>query len=233
MPRPTISATATPQTLPLHGFLSLAREYCEETGLGLAFQKEVRGFFLKSLARGYWDSMRRYMASSAWPVIKACKAAGLDPSTHTRWDEMIPTFETICLLFARCDLEMKDVAFPNGHAALKSAFLKTVEHIRSKHLKESTARLDDETFECLRQVLTNPVVLRAVEKPSPAGEQEEDAMDLTAEFGRAMEAIACALRDKFPSGRIRSGAAVQQAVDGWLIPWVLIYIALPPAQWEC
>lgn len=130
---------------------------------------------------------------------------------------------------------MKDVNFPSGHVALKSAVLKTVEHIRSEYLKCSPAQLDDETFECLRQVLINPVVLdllRGGEKPSSVGGLE-DAKALMEEFGRAAAAIASTLKDKFPSGRIRSGAAVQQAIDDWLIPWVLLSSALPPAQRGC
>lgn len=93
MPKTTIIATATP----LDGFLSLAREYCEENGLGSKFQRETRGYFLKSLARSYWNSIRHYMAGTEWPVPKASKAAGLDPSTQTRWDEMIqPSRPSAC-----------------------------------------------------------------------------------------------------------------------------------------
>jgi len=236
MLKPTLSVTMPPQAPALDGFLALAQEYCEENDLGAGFQKEVRGFFLKSISRSYWESIRRFMAGTAWPVAKACKAAGVNPSTHTRWDEMTPTFETICLLFARCDLEMKNVEFPSGHVALRSAVLKTIEHIRCTYLGCSPARLDDEIFECLRQVLINPAVLkvlRDVEKPPPEGTPEEDAANLLEEFGRAADSIASALSHKFPGGRIHSRGAVQQAIDDWLIPWVLLYGALPPAQRGC
>jgi hypothetical protein len=231
MLEPTTVATAATQAPTLDGFARLAEEYCEQKGLGAGFQKEVRGFFLKSLARTYWDSLRRYMASTTWPVAKACKAAGLDPSTHTRWDQMVPTFETICLLFARCDLDMKGVGFPTGHEAFRSAFFKTVEHIRSKYLHNAPSRLDEDAFECLRQVLHSQAVLEALqvtEKPAA-----RDAKEVMERINQAAEAIAAGMRTRLPKGRINDAATVQQAIADWLIPWVLFYTVIPSAQRGC
>jgi hypothetical protein len=228
MPKPTTVATAATQAPPLDGFARLAEAYREQKGLGAAFLKEARGFFLKSLARTYWDSIRRYMAGTTWPVAKACKAAGLDPSTHTRWREMVPNFETICLLFARCDLDMKSVGFPTGHDAFRSAFIKTVEHIRSGYLGNTPARLDEEAFECLLQVLRSPAVLEAIQvtERSPAGDTEE----IMEKLQQAVESIVAEMGTKFPTGRIKNAAAVQRTIADWLIPWALFYSVIPPAR---
>lgn len=227
---PTITATLSPEAPELDGLLFLAKEHCEQNGLGSSFQKETKRYFLKSLARCYWMPIRQFMATTAWPIAKAAKAAGIDPSTPTRWDTMIPNFETVCLLFARCDLDLTAVGFPNGHAAFKSAFLKTIEFIRFKYVDGREARLDDETFECLRLVLSSTAFLNGLQVNESAPTEDADDEFPIEEFRTEAEMIASALRSKYPRGKIRSCAAVQQVTDDWLIPWVLIYIALPPAK---
>lgn len=85
------------------GFVKLGREYREVNGLGAAFDEDVRGAFLNSLSRAYWRPTREFMASNKWPAAKACEAAGVNPSTCHRWNtgETLPSYATVCLLFAR------------------------------------------------------------------------------------------------------------------------------------
>jgi hypothetical protein len=141
---------------------------------------------------------------------------------------MVPNFETICLLFARCGLDMKSVGFPTGHDAFRSAFIKTVEHIRSRYLDNTPARLDEEAFECLLQVLRSPAVLKAIQVTgkSSAG----DAKEVMEKLRQAVESIAAEMGTKFPKGRIRDAAAVQHTIEDWLIPWALFYTVIPPAR---
>lgn len=224
---PTITAMLAEDTTHFGTLISVGKEYCEQNNFPSSFSKETKGYFLKSLTRAYWMPIRQYMGSTQWPVAKACKIAGLDPSTPTRWDKMTPTFETICLLFARCDLDLGAVKFPNGHAAFKAAFLRTIEFIRLKYLDGRQARLDDETFECLRQVLLTPAIVNYLQTPDSQFSIDDDSIQID-DFEPVAAAISSSLRTKYPSGNIRTSAAVQSAIDEWLIPWVLIYVALPP-----
>jgi hypothetical protein len=230
MSEPTkVTATAPPAPAPvIDGFVGLGREYRDRKGFGLEFQKDVRGYFLKALARTYWNPVRSFMAQKKWPVAIACKAAGLDPSTHTRWDEMTPTFETICVLFARCDLEMKDVEFPAGHEAFRTAFFRTVEYIRSKHMKEPQSQLDEEMWECLRLVLGAPAVLEALQATGRS--KSEDAKEVVERLRQAIEDLVAELVTRFPNGRIKDVAGAEKAISDWLIPWVLFYTVIPPSR---
>jgi hypothetical protein len=212
----------------LDGFVKLGQEHREQKGLGTGFHKDIRGFFLKSLARRYWNPTRRYMSESGWSVAKACKAAGLDPSTHTRWDEMVPNLETICLLFARCDLDMKGVPFPTGHEAFKAALLKTVEHIRSSYLGEQPAQLDEEALECLRQVLRSQAVLETIKEIEKL--EAGDAKGVKERLRQAAEVIAEELSKRFTAGLIKHAAGVQRVITDWLTPLVLFYTVILPAQ---
>jgi benzoate transport len=60
---------------------ALGEEFREQKRLGVGFSKEIRGFFLKSLARAYWDAIRQYMVSQGQPPVRACKTAGVNPSS--------------------------------------------------------------------------------------------------------------------------------------------------------
>jgi hypothetical protein len=140
---------------------------------------------------------------------------------------MVPNYATICLLFARCDLDMKGVAFPAGHEAFRTAFFKTVEHIRSRYLGENSGQFDDEAWECLRLVLRSQPVLRAFEVTDKR--EDRNTSEFKNTLRRSAAAIAVDIERRFPAGRVKEAADVQQIVGEWLIPWVLFYTVVPPS----
>jgi hypothetical protein len=219
---------AAPCSAVLEGFVKLGEEYRQHHDLGDGFHKRVRGFFLKSLARAYWEPTRQYMATTSWPVAAACELAGVDPSTPTRWDRMVPDYTTICLLFARCDLDMRGVPFPRGHEAFRRAFFKTLEYIRAEELSQrQLASLDNERWECLRLGLGSQAVLDAVTVDDNPKSRSLKAKELRKNFRAAAETIATEMGRQFPAGSIKNAEGVEQTIGDWLIPWVLFYTVVP------
>jgi hypothetical protein len=213
----------------LEGFKKLGIELRGSRGLGDDFSKRVRRLLAKSIAREYWFPTREHMARAGLPVRKACKVAGVDPSTPTRWDEMVPDYTTICTLFARCDLDMNDVPFPKGHDAFLAAFFTTLKFIRDQELKEKpSASIDRERWECLRHVMLSQAIIDAMTvaiDPVMSGGYRESskATTLKENLGSALEMIAAKVAKRFPAGSIKNAADVQTTVSDWLIPWVLFY----------
>jgi hypothetical protein len=144
---------------------------------------------------------------------------------------MVPNFETVCLLFARCDLDMKGVRFPSGHEAFRAAFSKTVEHIRSRYLGERATPLYPESWECLRLVLRDQAVLDSIAGTEKAA--GGDARGVLERLRHAAGAIAREVETRFPTGRIKDAEGVQRTIGEWLIPFVLFYTVIPPAQRGC
>jgi hypothetical protein len=257
MRNPTRVSAPAVQASMLEGFVKLGREYRAVNGLKQAFDDDVRGVFLNSLSRAYWQPTRDFMANNNWPVAKACKAAGVNPSTCHRWNtgETVPNYATVCLLFAQCDLDMRGVRFPTGQEALRLAFFKTLDHIRLglatpsfleviraggrpasddlRSRREELARskdlveFDEEAWECLRLVLRNDAVLKAVQAAEHADGDPHGAAEA---MRQAAESIASEMTTRYPAGRIRDASGVQRTVSEWLIPWVLFYTVIPPAQ---
>lgn len=256
MPNPTRVAAAASHVPVLEGFVKLGREYRDANGLRDTFDDDVRTVFLTSLSRAYWRPTRDFMATNKWPVAKACEAAGVNPSTCHRWNtgETVPSYATVCLLFARCDLDMKGIPFPAGQEAFRLAFFKTLDHIwlvlatpsfmeaisadgrpaagdlRTRREELARAKglveLDEEAWECLRLVLRNEAVLAAAQAvEAPAGDRD-GAVEAVRQ---AAESIAGEMATRYPSGRIRDAAGVHRTVSEWLIPWVLFYTVIPPA----
>jgi hypothetical protein len=210
----------------LDGFLALGREYREEHSLDNTFDRNVRNAFLEALASEYWKPICKYLVQNRCPPSAAAAAAGLNRSTSSRWvrSETVPSFSTICLLFAWSGLNMKGVTFPDGREALWRAFFRAVEHVR-RCLAESDANDAESTFdrqqwECVRLALSSTAILEALRA------SEEQGTRLAA----AADGVARDLGDLFPKGRIRDGPGVQRVLQDWLIPWVLFCTVIPYDQ---
>jgi hypothetical protein len=186
----------------------------------------VRNAFLEALASEYWKPIQQYLVQSRCPPAAAAAAAGFNRSTSSRWvrSETVPSFPTICLLFAWSGLDMNGVAFPDGRESLWRAFFRAVAHVR-RCLHESNANdaepaFDREQWECVRLALSSTAILEALR----ASEGQETR--LTA----AADCVARDLGALFPKGRIRDGPGVQRVLQDWLIPWVLFCTVIPYDQ---
>jgi hypothetical protein len=210
----------------LNGFLALGREYREEHSLDNTFDRNVRNAFLEALASEYWKPISQYLVQNRCPPAATAAAAGLNRSTSSRWvrSETVPSFPTLCLLFAWSGLDMKCVAFPDGSEALWRAFFRAVEHVRG-YLAQSDANdaestLDREQWECVRLALSSTAILEALRASEGQG----------AQLAAAADGVARALGDLFPKGRIRGSPGVQRVLQDWLIPWVLFCTVIPYDQ---
>jgi hypothetical protein len=210
----------------LDGFLALGREYREEHGLGNTFDRNVRNAFLEALASEYWKPIKDYLVQNRCPPRAAAAAAGFNRSTSSRWvrSETVPSYPTICLLFAWSGLDMKGVAFPDGREALWRAFFRAVGHVR-RCLAENDANdaeltLDRQQWECVRLALSSTEILEALRASEGQG----------ARLAAAADGVARDLGALFPKGRIRDGQGVQSVLQDWLIPWVLFCTVIPYDQ---
>jgi hypothetical protein len=210
----------------LDGFLVLGREYREKHSLGNTFDRDVRNAFEEALASEYWESIRQYLVQNRRPPKSAAAAAGFNRSTYSRWvrSETVPSFPTICRLFAWSGLDMKGIAFPDGREALWRAFFRAVTHVR-RCLPESNANdaepaFDREQWECVRLALSTTAILEALR----ASEGQEIRL------AAAADGVARDLGALFPKGRIRDGPGVQRVLQDWLIPWVLFCTVIPYDQ---
>src|SRR4051812_36814042 len=105
MMRPAAIPVTVVEHPPSPGLVALGEEYMRKEGLGVPFRKRVNKRYLWAVGRAYWDAIRSHMTATKCPVATACKKAGVDPSTPTRWDKTNPHFETICLMLASSDVD--------------------------------------------------------------------------------------------------------------------------------
>jgi hypothetical protein len=210
----------------LDGFLDLGREYREAHSLDNTFDRNVRNAFVEALASEYWEPIRLHLVKRGCSPKNAAAAAGVNRSTSARWvrGETVPSFPTICQLFAWSGLDMKGVAFPDGREALWRAFFRTVEHVRQclaeNDANDAESTFDRQQWECVRLALSSTAILEALRASEEQG----------ARLAAAADRVARDLGALFPEGRIRDGPGVQRVLRDWLIPWVLFCTVIPDDQ---
>lgn len=198
----------------------------------------LRGRILDSIARVFWEALTFAGEAGAAPprteneryiVQKSvCGRLGLHRAQAARWEEKLicPTSDTFFgALVLVLKKEIGQVGFPKNRDVAWISSRRTLGLIRRDDCRLGSLRIEPEEQLCLWYFVRHPDSGMLAVRRAPGEETSEDTIT------RIYSEVIIQLISEFPSGKVRTAAAMRHVIDSWIDPYTM-FLAGIIRGWE-